>query len=87
MTLPFSSRQAVRKLREHGGFEEAAADAITEVVEDATKELVTKEYFDERLRSAVSEMRAEFYRAIFFLAGFIITVAGASLVAARWLFG
>ena len=53
----------------------------------AASDLVTKEYFDERLRSAVSEMRAEFYRAIFFLAGFIITVAGAALVAARWLFG
>ena len=73
MTLPFSSRQSVRKLRENGGFTEAAADAVVEVVEDATKELVTKDY-----------LRAELYRAVIFLAGFMIAVAGTALALATF---
>ena len=76
MTLPFSSRQSVRKLRDNGGFSEPQADAIVEVVEDATKELVTKEYFE-------TYLRAELYRAVIFLAGFMIAVAAASLAVAH----
>ena len=72
MTLPFSSRQAVRKLRE-GDFTEPQADAVVEVVEDATKELVTKDY-----------LRAELYRAVIFLAGLMIAVAGAALALAAF---
>ena len=88
MTLPFSSRQSVRKLRD-SDFSEPQANAIVEVVEDATGQLVTKEHFDSRdlaTRSDVSDLRAEFYRAFAGLAGLIITVAGLALAAARWLF-
>ena len=88
MTLPISTRQSVQKLRERN-FDEPQANAIVEVIEDATRDLVTKEHFDSRdlaTRADVSDLRAEFYRAIFLLGGFMITVAGASLAAARWLF-
>ena len=84
MTLPFSSRQSVRKLRDNGGFSEPQADAIVEVVEDATKELVTKEYFETRLR-------AELYRALWIFSGVVLTgvagIAAITLAVAQWMFG
>ena len=92
MTIMFNPREAVQKLRDRN-FDEPQANAIVEVAEDvaqaadtaldeATSALATKS----DLREAVSDLRADFYRAIFLLAGFIITVAGLALAAARWLF-
>ena len=42
------------------------------IAEDATSSLVTKEYFDERLRDAVSDFRAELYRALWIFSGVIV---------------
>ena len=67
MTLPFSSRQSVRKLRD-GDFSEPQADAIVEVVEDAPGELLTKDYF-----------RAELYRALWIFSGVVLT--GVAIIA------
>ena len=48
MTVTFDTLRAMRKLRE-GGAEEPLAEGIVEVVTDATSELLTREYFDERI--------------------------------------
>ena len=98
----FNPRQAVRKLRDRN-FDEPQANAIVEVAEEvaqaadqaldeATTTLVTKDYFDSRLRAEFAELRiemqkqrAEFYRIFAGLAGFIIAVAGGALAIARWL--
>ena len=89
MTIMFNTRQAVQKLRARG-FEEPQADAITEVVEDATKELVTKADLREavaELRIEMQKQRAEFYRVFAWLAGFMIAVAGVSLTIAAFVIG
>lgn len=41
--MTFDTRKAVKKLRNKGGFTEAAADATVEVVTDATRLHVTRE--------------------------------------------
>ncbi len=46
--MTFDTLRAMRKLRE-GGAEEPLAEGIVEVVTDATGELLTREYFDERI--------------------------------------
>ncbi|MXY72722.1 MAG: hypothetical protein F4Y97_06735 [Dehalococcoidia bacterium] len=43
MAVTFDTRKAVKKLRNKGGFTEAAADATVEVVTDATRLHVTRE--------------------------------------------
>ena len=43
MAVTFDTRKAVNKLRNKGGFTEAAADATVEVVTDATRLHVTRE--------------------------------------------
>ena len=73
----FNTRQAVQKLRARG-FEEPQADAVVEVVEDATKELVTKA----DLVAANAELRAELYRAFWIFSGIILGgVAGIATIA------
>ena len=66
MTLPISTRQSVQKLRDRN-FDEPQANAIVEVIEDATRELVTKadltvteEHFDSRLATFEARMDARF---------------------------
>ena len=106
----FNPREAVQKLRDRS-FDEPQANAIVEVAEEvaqaadtalgeATDDLVTKEYFDARMRAEFAELRvemqkqgaetdrlrAEMYRAIFGLGGFIALVATVALAVARWMF-
>ena len=57
MTLPISTRQSVQKLRDRN-FDEPQANAIVEVIEDATRELVTKEHFETRLRAELRALEA-----------------------------
>ncbi|MCY3882062.1 MAG: hypothetical protein F4Z77_13330 [Dehalococcoidia bacterium] len=46
--MAFDTLRAAQRLRE-GGADEPLAEAVVEVVVDATSELVTREYFDERM--------------------------------------
>ena len=78
MTLPISTRQSVQKLRERN-FDEPQANAIVEVVEDATRDLVTKEHFlaemrafEARMDARFEKQRAELYRALAVQGGLII---------------
>ena len=66
MTLPISTRRSVQKLRERN-FDEPQANAIVEVIEDATRELVTKadltvtkDYFLAEMRAFEARMEARF---------------------------
>ena len=43
VAVTFDTRKAVKRLRNKGGFSEAAADATVDVVADATSPLVTRE--------------------------------------------
>ena len=96
MSLTFDTQKAVQKLRD-SGVQEPHANAMVEVVTDATSGLLTQEYFDARLqveiqgvRGEIQDVRAEFSHALLVLglglAGLMIAVAGASLAAAALLF-
>ena len=96
MSLTFDTQKAVQKLRD-SGVQEPHANAMVEVVTDATSGLLTQEYFDARLqveiqgvRGEIQGVRAEFSHALLVLglglAGLMIAVAGASLAAAALLF-
>ena len=74
MAVTFDTRKAVKKLRNKGGFTEAAADATVDVVTDATSPLVTRE----DLTSALLRERV-------WSIGSLIAIAAAALTAAELL--
>ncbi len=59
MALMFDTRNAVQRLVK-GGLSETQADAVVDVMGDATSGLATRD----DLRSAMHEIRMELYRAI-----------------------
>ncbi len=74
MAMTFDTRKAVKKLRNKGGFTEAAADATVDVVSDARKPLVTRD----DLTSALPRERI-------WSIGSLVAVAAAALAAAELL--
>ena len=66
----FDTHDAVRKLR-GTGIDEAAAEGIVEVVEEATSPLVTRDI-----------LRAELYRALWFFGAGIVAVMSGLIAAA-----
>ncbi len=58
MSLTFDTQKAVQKLRD-SGVQEPHANAMVEVVTDATSGLLTQEYFDARLQAEIQGVRGE----------------------------
>ena len=58
MSLTFDTQKAVQKLRD-SGVQEPPANAMVEVVTDATSGLLTQEYFDARLQVEIQGVRGE----------------------------
>ena len=89
MSLKFDTQKAVQKLRD-SGVQEPQANAMVEVVTDATSGLLTQEFFATTLRAEIQGVRAEFSHALLVLglglAGLMVAVAGVSLAAAALLF-
>ena len=96
MSLKFDTQKAVQKLRD-SGVQEPQANAMVEVVTDATSGLLTQEFFATTLRgeiqgvrAEIQGVRAEFSHALLVLglglAGLMVAVAGTSLAAAALLF-
>ena len=82
MTMTFDTRRAVQKLV-GVGLDDSHADAIVEVVGDATSPLVTRDILREELkdlRAELKDLRAEFYRAMLIQAGIVLT--GVAAIAA-----
>ncbi len=78
----FDTRAAVQKLV-GVGLDDSHADAIVEVVGDATSPLVTRDILREELkdlRAELKDLRAEFYRAMLIQAGIVLT--GVAAIAA-----
>ncbi len=80
--MAFDTLGAARRLRE-GGADEPLAEAVVEVVVDATSELVTRGHFDERMVSLEHRMdarfeafRAEMYRMFAIQGGVILGGVG-----------
>ena len=75
MTLLMDTHEAIRRLRE-GGHSESQAEAIVELLQETTSQLVTRDYLDSRLEQfraeVVGELRAEMYRILFIHAGVVI---------------
>ena len=85
MALTFDTRRHVRAIRD-GGVPAPAADAIVDVIAEATDSLVTEEFLRNelanqtaQLRTEMANMRAEMWRAMYLLAG---TVTGVSIAVA-----
>ena len=74
MAVTFDTRKAVKKLRNKGGFTEAAADATVDVVSDATSPLVTRE-----------DLTSALLRERIWSIGSLIAIAAAALTAAELL--
>ena len=74
MAVTFDTRKAVKKLRNNGGFTEAAADATVDVVSDATKPLVTR-----------ADLTSALPRERIWSIGSLVAVAAAALAAAELL--
>ena len=74
MAVTFDTRKAVKKLRNKGGFTEAAADATVDVVSDAGKPLVTRD-----------DMTSALLRERIWSIGSLLAVAAAALAAAELL--
>ncbi len=86
MTMTFDTRRAVQKLV-GVGVDDSHADAIVEVVGDATSPLVTRDILRaelkdlrSELKAELSEVRAEFHRALLIQAG--VVLAGVAAIAA-----
>ncbi len=76
--MTFDTRRAVQKLV-GVGLDDSQADAIVEVLGDATSPLVTLDM----LRAELKDLRAEFYRALLIQAGIVLTgVAAIAAIAA-----
>ena len=58
MSLTFDTQKAVQELRD-SGVQEPQANAMVEVVVDATSGLLTQEYFDARLQAEIAGVRGE----------------------------
>ena len=83
MAMTFDTRRAAQKLTE-AGVDAGEADAIVEVVGDATSPLVTVETlraefaaFRAEMRGEVKDMRAEFYRAMVIQTGVFAGIVAA----------
>lgn len=88
-TVAFDTLRAAQRLRE-GGADEPLAEAVVEVVVDATDAHVTREHFDQRMASSDERMvslehrmdarfeafRAEMYRALAIQGGVILGGVG-----------
>lgn len=87
-TSTFDTLDAMRRL-ENAGMERAQAEATVETIRDAQAELATKadlrselaavEY---RLHSAMSELRADLYRALWIQGAGIVAINAAFIAAA-----
>ena len=75
--------RAAQKLRDTG-LDEATAEAIIEVVRDATDELVTRDILRAELNGALLRFGLAFGFGMF---GIMLGVAAASLAVAQWMFG
>ena len=73
--MTFDTRRAVQKLV-GVGLDDSHADAIVEVVGDATSPLVTRDI----LRAELNDLRAELHRALLIQAG--VVLAGVAAIAA-----
>ncbi len=76
MARAFDPLAAARKLRENGAGE-SLATATVEVVQDATSDLVTRDFFRAEIsevRGEISQLRGELYRALWIQGGAIITI-------------
>ena len=73
--MTFDTRRAVQKLV-GVGLDDSHADAIVEVLGDATSPLVTRDI----LRAELNELRAELHRALLIQAG--VVLAGVAAIAA-----
>ncbi len=84
--MAFDTLGAARRLRE-GGADEPLAEAVVEVVVDATSELVTRDYFDQRMTlqeqhlndrmdARFEAFRAEMYRMFAIQGGVILGGVG-----------
>ncbi len=83
--MTFDTRRAVQRLTE-AGVDNGEADAIIEVVGDATSPLVTQEFlraeladFRAEMREGLQALRAEMYQLQLRLAGFAIGVAAVAV--------
>ena len=84
--MAFDTLGAARRLRE-GGADEPLAEAVVEVVVDATSELVTRDHFDQRMSlqeqhlndrmdARFEAFRAEMYRMFAIQGGVILGGVG-----------
>ncbi len=72
--MAFDTLKGARRLRS-GGADEPLAEAVVEVVADATADLVTRDFLDSRLEA----FRSEMYRAFAIQTGVILGGVGALL--------
>ena len=86
VAVAFDTLGAARRLRE-GGADEPLAEAVVEVVVDATSELVTRDHFDQRMSlqeqhlndrmdARFEAFRAEMYRMFAIQGGVILGGVG-----------
>ncbi len=80
--MAFDTLRAAGRLRE-GGADEPLAEAVVDVVVDATSEHVTNEhfdqrmaYYDQRMDARFEAFRAEMYRALAIQGGVILGGVG-----------
>ena len=87
-TSTFDTLDAMRRL-EQAGMERAQAEATVETIRDAQAELATKADLrselaavESRLQSAVSELRADLYRALWIQGAGIVAINSAFIATA-----
>ena len=80
--VAFDTHQAVRRLTA-SGMEVTSAEAIVDVLNDATRELVTKDDLSTALDLAVARLTAEMHRALRVQAAWIVgMLTGLATIAA-----
>ena len=99
MAVTFNTGKHARAIRE-GGVPAPAADAIVDVIADATDSLVTEEFLraemarqtaqlEARIDVSIERLRAEMWRAMYMQIGavtaIVTAIAGIALVVARWI--
>ena len=75
-TSTFDTLEAMRRL-ENAGMERAQAEASVETIREAQSELATKadlSALEHRLRTALAELRADLYRALWIQGAGIVTI-------------
>ena len=87
-TSTFDTLDAMRRL-EQAGMERAQAEATVETIRDAQSELATKAdlqsgltVLEQRLRTALAELRADLYRALWIQGAGIVAINSAFIVTA-----